>query len=536
MSVQGFDSVPRIDQIPGVRVRKLGSDRGRRKVRQVVVDQAVPTPGVVFTHNNSLSNVMRGLGERLKFVSDGHGGFIPPPRPTVFDLEEYGERLLRKMPKFDAPISRDEFVLLYNGAKQKRYAQAVIQLERDGLQERDSEVSTFIKDEKVCSWLKEDPAPRLISPRDPKYGVELGRYIKPIEHLLYKAVARVWGETTIAKGLNFNDRGKLMADKWHSFEDPVAVGLDASRFDQHVSPEALAWEHSVYRGCYPRERRSGTLARLLRRQINNVGRCYVDDHEVKWEHRGGRMSGDMNTALGNCLIMTGLVWKYLKDRGIGGKLINDGDDCVVFLERRDLVHFTNGLEEWFRARGFTMKVERPVDKLEQIEFCQCHPVWNGEQYTMCRNVHKALFTDAVHIGRTVEEIRSIRAATSLCGKVWSRGLPVFGAFYDFIDCQVDPRYKARFHGDFLHSGTAWQSKGCCTGTQEVTSAARDSFAIAFGVEASEQEAIEDFYGRLKRPVLDAPHNALVYNPSEPANNYPLFVCESLNLCLSVYNK
>lgn len=501
----------------------------------MILDQAVPTPGIVYTHNNSLQNVVRGLGERLKFVSNGRGGFVPPPRPAIFDLEEYGERLVRKMPKFSGPINRDEFVLLYDGPKRKRYEHAVMQLERDGLQEVDSEVNTFIKDEKVCSWLKEDPAPRLISPRGPKYGVELGRYIKPIEHLLYKAVARVWGETTIAKGLSFNERGKLMEAKWNSFNEPVAIGLDASRFDQHVSAAALAWEHSVYMRCYPGERRNGKLARLLRKQIDNVGRCYVDDHEVKWEHRGGRMSGDMNTALGNCLIMTGLVWRYLQVLGIKGKLINDGDDCVVFIEKRDLDIFTLRLEDWFRARGFSMKVEKPVFRLEEIEFCQCHPVWNGEQYTMCRNVHKALFTDAVHVGRTVDEIRSIRSATSKCGKVWSKGIPVFGSFYDFIDCQPNPKHKGGFHGDFLHSGTFWQAKGCVSGTKEVTDAARQSFAVAFGVEASEQIAIENLYRGLRRPTLDAPHNALVYNPSEPSNNYPLFVCESLNIVLSVVN-
>jgi hypothetical protein len=304
--------VPRIVDIPGVRVRKLEADKGRRKTRSAVVDCTIPTPGIVYTHNNSLNNVLRGIGERLKFVSDGHGGFVPPPRPVVFDLEEYGERLLRKMPKFKAPISSDEFVRLYDGPKRKRYEAALIQLERNGLLERDGDVQLFIKDEKVCSWTKVDPAPRLISPRDPKYCIAVGRYIKPIEHLLYKAVARVWGETTIAKGLNFNDRGKLMEKKWASFRKPVAVGLDASRFDQHVSYRALQWEHSVYMRCFPSEGRDGKLARLLRRQLNNKGVCYVDDHQVSYSHRGGRMSGDMNTALGNCLIMTGLVWEYLR--------------------------------------------------------------------------------------------------------------------------------------------------------------------------------------------------------------------------------
>jgi len=514
-------------------VQALEDDKGQRKERFLVMDRSLPTPGIVYTHNNSLDNVLRGIGERLKMVSDGAGGFVPPPRPSIFDLEEYRRRLLKKMPKLEGPISLDEFVQCYDGPKRKRYEAAVEQLVRDGLQDADGDINIFIKDEKVCSWTKVDPAPRLISPRSPKYCVELGRFIKPIEHLLYKAVARVWGEITIAKGLNFNERGTLIQDKWESFDDPVAVGLDASRFDQHVSEDALRWEHSIYRGCYPREGKNGKLGRLLDRQIINKGRCYVDNHRVEYEHRGGRMSGDMNTALGNCLIMTGLVWEHSRQLGVPVKLINDGDDCVVFMERRDLTRYLDGLEEWFRARGFSMKVEKPAYELEEIEFCQCHPVWNGEQYTMCRNVFKALFTDGVHIGRTLEEIQHIRAATSKCGKVWSKGLPVFQDFYELSSCEP-PRGKSNFYGDFKHSGTMWQAKGCVSGTDHITDEARNSFHKAFGISGSEQELVEGFYRGLPKTIYSAPQDALVYDPTIPANIYPLFVSESL--CEIVFNK
>ncbi len=533
MQVPGYDSRPVIDNIPGVRVRALDDDKGQKKERFVVMDRRMPTPGIVYTHNNSLDNVLRGIGERLKMVSDGRGGFCFPPRPRVFDLEEYRSRLLRKMPKFDAPITLDEFVQLYDGPKRKRYESAVEQLVRDGLQPSDGDIALFIKDEKICSWSKVDPAPRLISPRSPKYCVQLGRYIKPIEHLLYKAVARVWGETTIAKGLNFNERGVLIQQKWESFNDPVAVGLDASRFDQHVSELALMWEHSVYMRCYPREECDGKLARLLERQLVNRGRCYVENHLVEYEHRGGRMSGDMNTALGNCLIMTGLVWEHARQLGVTVKLINDGDDCVVFMERADLARYLDGLEEWFRARGFTMKVEKPAFELEQIEFCQCRPVWNGEQYTMCRNVFKALFTDGVHVGRTLSEIQHIRSATSKCGKVWSKGLPIFGEFYEFLSCEA-PRGKSNFYGDYRHSGTVWQAKGCVSGTTHITDEARASFHRAFGITGSEQVLVEDFYKDLPKTTYDTPQDALVYNPQISPDSYPLFVSESL--CEIVFNK
>lgn len=521
MKVRGYDSVPRFHP-PGVECRSLGSDKGRKKERSLLMSTTHPTAGLCYTHNNSVSNILRGLGERLMLVPNDEGGYSPPPSPSVFDLDDYRRMVLRKMPKHLPPLEHDEFVMLYDGSKRKRYEAAARSLSERQLEERDWKIQLFIKDEVICSWSKVDPAPRLISPRSPEYCLEVGCFIKPIEHLLYKAVARVWGETTIAKGLNFNQRGQLIFDKWHSFTDPVAVGLDASRFDQHVSYEALQWEHSVYLGCYPKYR--SKLSKLLAKQLHNYGECYVDDTKITYYRRGGRMSGDMNTALGNCLIMTGLVWTYAKQLGITVKLINDGDDCVVFMEREDLQLFTSSLKEWFKARGFNMKVEEPAYELEAIEFCQCHPVFNGEQYTMCRNVHKALFTDVVHVGRTVDELKSIRQAISECGSVWSRGLPVFPDFYRSLATGA----KAAV---LRNSGTYWNSKGCHTGTLHITDAARLSFSKAFGIDPREQLAIEEFYAGIMRISYDDPHLVLEYSPDIPSTEYPLFVSDSLNYLL-----
>ncbi|APG76254.1 hypothetical protein 1 [Changjiang tombus-like virus 15] len=513
---------------PGVECHSLGLDmKGRHKERYLVMDTTRPAAGLCFTHNNSVPNILRGLGERLMMVPNDDGGFSPPPEPTVFDLGEYSKAVLRKMPKHLEPLEHDEFVMLYDGPKRKRYEAAARALLERELDAKDWQIKLFIKDEIVCSWAKADPAPRLISPRSPEYCLEVGCFIKPIEHLLYKAVARVWGETTIAKGLNFNQRGELIKEKWNSFKKPVAVGLDASRFDQHVSLSALQWEHSIYLGCFPKHRRR--LQKLLSKQLRNFGVCYVDDHRITYSRDGGRMSGDMNTALGNCLIMTGLVWTYAKQRGITVKLINDGDDCVVFMEESDLPAFMEGLRQWFLERGFNMKVEQPAYELEAIEFCQCHPVFNGDQYTMCRNIHKALFTDVAHVGRTAEEIRGIREAVALCGAAWSKGLPIFPTFYAGLRTGHKPSV-------LRHSGTFWNSQGCKSGTKYVTPRARLSFERAFGLSPSEQVAIENFYQSLPRTSIDEPHLVFEHSPTDSSTHHPLFVSDSLNYLLFNHGK
>lgn len=86
------------------------------------------------------------------------------------------------------------------------------------------------------------------------------------------------GSTVVAKGLTIDETGKLMAEKWHKFSRPVGVGIDASRFDQHVSKQALEWEHSIYNAIF----QSGELAAALKWQIHNVGFARSKDGCIKY--------------------------------------------------------------------------------------------------------------------------------------------------------------------------------------------------------------------------------------------------------------
>lgn len=76
----------------------------------------------------------------------------------------------------------------------------------------------------------------------------------------------------------------------------------------------------------------------------------------------------MNTSSGNCFTMVGLVYSYMTSLGIKWRLANNGDDCVLMVERRDL-NKLQGLCKWFSEMGFTMESEGSVDVFEQIVFC-----------------------------------------------------------------------------------------------------------------------------------------------------------------------
>jgi len=367
-------------------------------------------------HNNSLGNVMRGLVERVYLV-ERTGELTPPPRPQpdVYQrLERFGDEIARKVGGAN-PWSYEEFILSCKGSKRKLYTAAVESLQGDPLNRRDAKLGTFVKAEKLDLESKPDPAPRLIQPRSPRYNAWVGRYIKAVEHRIYAAIDEVWGETTVMSGYNAADVARILRRHWDRREDMVAIGLDASRFDQHVSVEALEWEHSVYNKIY----NSPELREVLTWQINNRGRAFTQEGVVEYTVDGKRMSGDMNTSLGNKLLMCALVHAYVKRFGLNATLANNGDDCVLFVPRRQAKMVEETLSQWFTEMGFTMKVEKPVDTFEQIEFCQQRPVDMGGMWLMTRDPVKGLAKDLTMISPNPTNIVSSY-------EMWAKGVGIAG--------------------------------------------------------------------------------------------------------------
>lgn len=305
-----------------------------------------------------------------------------------------------------------------------------------------------------------------------------------------------------------------MAEKWGMFRRPVAVGLDASRFDQHVSRQALGWEHSIYCLCFPRARQRRRLARLLRWQLENRCVGFTPDGRLRYTVDGGRMSGDMNTSLGNCVLMCSMIHAYATLRGVRVQLANNGDDCVVFMEASDLDRFMAGLDDWFLAMGFSMAIEPPCYDLERVEFCQTQPVWVGPgagDYLMVRHPKWAIAKDtvSVHPLDTDKLFRGWLNAVGQGGLAMTGGVPVFQEFYQsYIR-----------NGNFLRSmstGHSWGVRTLIRGMKRtygaVSPRTRLSFWVAFGVTPDEQVCLERFYSSM---VIGAPRSVLEYQPHMP---------------------
>lgn len=485
-------------------VRSLGQPVRTRKIFQI----GGWSPPIKFgVHNSSFDNLVRGLLERVFYVKrDGAFTETPKPLEGIYSQRlSYFRDLLVKRVGRSTPMRREDFPLLYQGRKRTIYAMAVLSLAARAVCKKDAVLKTFVKAEKINFTSKGDPAPRVIQPRDPRYNVEVGRYLKPLEPKIYKAVEKIFGDVTIFKGLNAQDSAKKMYNKWRRYSKPVAIGLDASRFDQHVSKQALEWEHSCYTGCFAN---SMELAKLLQWQILNSGVGYVSDGKVKYSVEGCRMSGDMNTALGNCVIMCGLVHAYCKHVGIEKfSLANNGDDCVVIFETSHQERFCEGLKEWFLEMGFNMKVEDPVFEFEQIEFCQTHPVrvedlyvpsrgYSVPQFVMCRSAPVALAKDCMSIkhldSRAVYEKQL--TAVGECGIALTGGLPVFQSFYrGMLRAGRNKRFRSVDQVYMANSGKEMLRAGMKREVGLIKQESRYSFWLAFGITPDEQIALESYY-------------------------------------------
>lgn len=453
-----------------------------------------------LVYNASIVNLERAIKERVLYVQTGDN-FARPPRPIskphFFGNMQVFTRLLRNKLGKTARITPHQFAGLYSGRRRAVYEKAADTLLTRGVRRRDAELRSFVKAEKVIG-----KAPRVIQPRDPVYNVAVGVFLKPLEGRVVKAIARLFGEKTIMKGMNARQVGRCLAVKWSKFRDPIAVSIDASRFDQHCSAIALEWEHSVYLGCFTD---NSELRKLLQWQIDNKGRGYCKDGKLKYSVHGCRMSGDMNTGMGNCLIMCALVFSYMLHVGIVKySLVNNGDDCVIIMERGEYQRFIDGFMEWFHLMGYTMKAEEPVDVLERIDFCQTQPVFDGTGYIMVRNPYKALAKDCVAL-KPLDTPGAFKKYTEVFaegGMSLTGGIPIWQEFYhrmarcaSAVALPRKRRHKANKMKDdpAFETGMMMLSRGMRRKYGPIDPHTRVSFWLAFGYTPQQQMVIEDHY-------------------------------------------
>jgi hypothetical protein len=398
----------------------------------------------------------------------------------------------------------------YSGGKRQRYEQAVESFLRFGLFARDAFCNMFVKSDRFDGDEKENPDPRAIQFRSAKYCVALAQFLQPIEHHIYTMSGFSNGvpETrNIAKGLNSVQRAELLHSKMSHFRSPVVLSLDASRFDKHVDIELLKIEHSVYTSVNPHQ----FFRRLLGMQlINKVS----SRSGLKYVAQGRRMSGDMNTALGNCLLMLIMLHAFCSFLTLSTwDSLDDGDDCLLIIEEEDLASVQSTLVPHFLDYGMEMKLEHIARSIFEVTFCKSSVVeYSDARFKFVRD-YKAVISKSLCGIRHWQDPNyrtKVLSATGTCELVLNLGVPILQSFALCLIRNVGRTNDTHLASDGLRSRVQRELRGLGVTISEVkprviTEAARFSFAKAFDCSVEDQFRHEEFFDNWTFDISNAVH-------------------------------
>lgn len=426
------------------------------------------------------------------------------PDPTRNGRRSMRSEAVRLARSWQRALGKTEPITAWQAAKRMikkkgsaLYLPAFKSLAQEPLTQDDGRVKLFLKAEK---W-RLPPGERLktaraIQYRGPRYNIMLAKYLAPLEDRLYEHMASSWNPEGIytSKGLTPNARARQVRRLFQRHRQGAALCLDHSRFDAHVSPVALRTEHLIYRMLCGGNTR--VLAWLLKMQLVNRGTAA---HGTKYKVKGCRMSGDVNTALGNTIINAFVLAAACLGEPVD--ILVEGDDGVIFGPRDVLER----IQLWLGARveemGFELK-QKLVYCIEDIDYCSggVLPVGRSDALAV-REWPKPLELDS-YTARRVDPSSAGEKAYSQAVGYWHlyQGLPVYQAWSEYLLSHVEPvQYDAWYDREFhLRMASTLREDAPCG----LTSEARDAFGIWSGLPPSDQLSLEKslFEARGPHPV------------------------------------
>lgn len=367
-------------------------------------------------------------------------------------------------------------------SQRKKYRAALDRLRRNGLSQKHFKIKMFVKHERM-SYPSDDVTeiflkpPRAIQARTCEYNLVAQKYFIPYAKR-FKQMRFDDLRTPFAKGLDPHAIAQQLYDDWLQCDDPVALLMDAKRWDSCLNSNWLREEHKYYNDHF----NSRELFDLLQAQFKN--RCRTASG-IRYKVPGTRMSGDPDTSDGNSTCNLALLCHLF--RSFKKFITVMGDDSVVIFERRDIPYILHRLGQ----RVYPWDIEYSiVGEFEHIEFCQCHPVETINGYIMVRTPMRALTRGLACISQTVVRMPRLYynwlRAVGDCEYSVNPGVPVMTSmaryFQSFSDKPMkEPHDRTRFkmlHGNYDH---------------RITMRARLSFQTAFGISLRTQQRVEKWF-------------------------------------------
>jgi hypothetical protein len=408
-------------------------------------------------------------------------------------------------PAGEKPMSRMEYASQYPGSKRLLYERAALRMDHEPLVRNDSDIEGFLKFEKDIRSDKPGRVPRVISPPKVKYRLETGRFVRPAEHVIYKAIDELFGMPVVVKGKNYDGVAAMVDAAWADFSNPMGLDADVSKMDKFTGPENIDFTNELVAQCFDGADRL-EIAKILKWQLNYRTTLSCSEGRISYFHDWGLTSGQTNTSLVGVVQVTTIVKGFSRFFRVKLRMIDAGDDFSIFFEACDEKLVTRELVPWFKRFGFILEAGSSYSEKHKMEFCQTRPLNIGGRTRMVRNPRTVMAKDTVSLTelRNSKEEFSHYRSVGIGGLSCFGGVPILQDYYAALirgcDNLLDKscltsRQKKRWHSSALKQeldgSMRWYGEAMKYGYKPVAPEDRLSMYLAFGYTPQEQESIEE---------------------------------------------
>nr|QTJ63691.1 RNA-dependent RNA polymerase [Dipteran tombus-related virus] len=331
---------------------------GTRICRRIMYRPSLQNPNEFFYYSQSHETSVASLLNRHLPIT------LPEYEPHLFRKQRFLKRFKTKC----EPWTYEEYINSMDNSSKRNMYQRVFDDIQQGRPIR-GHICPFTKLEKVGTGSYKSP--RLIQARHPSFNLAYGRFIKPLEKKLKH-------RPEFGKGTYDNIAAKI--DK-HSRKWKYYTELDHKVFDAHITVEMLKLIHNFYLSCYAN---NPELLLLCKRTISN--RAY-GRHGEKYKIRGTRMSGDVDTSFGNCLLNYYILRSCLADLGIECEIIVNGDDSIIFT---NIPLDPATIKAALRRYNMDAVISPSVTSIHKVTFCRTKLVYHP-------NGHPTMMFDPIRL-------------------------------------------------------------------------------------------------------------------------------------------
>lgn len=257
-------------------------------------------------------------------------------------------------------------------------------------------VKMFMKVEK----LDKESDPRAIQARSDTFKVHAGPWVAAMEKRATDVLP------IFIKGLSPAERAlKVQSLKERALN---TLEVDFHRFDRHCSRALLeATEHLIYHHVFPPH-----IAELLKLTLDNKVETFFG---ARYDVDATRMSGDVTTSIGNCLVVACLMMAA----GLPlDSFIVEGDDMIAAVTDDELVDFNAKV---IRATGMKPEV---ISSHSSGTFCSRYDVINSKNDPV--RVRHPL-RDVTRFGTSIHDAKPIDLVRAHAEE-WN-GVPMLGPIY-----------------------------------------------------------------------------------------------------------